>query len=59
MTGARGHTGIDAVIDAGREKLTAVRAGRLVEAITRIEELCRGRERTEMGFFRVGEGGGG
>lgn len=55
-----GHsTGIDSVCNAGKEEMTRERAGMLVEAITRIEVLCRGRERTEMGFYRAPDVRGG
>jgi hypothetical protein len=50
--GADDKTMIDAVINGAARGMDSETAEALTAAITRIEERCRGRERTEMGFYR-------
>jgi hypothetical protein len=46
-----GHTAIDVLINAEAESMSLDTATLLVAAIEEIEEKCRGRSRSETGFF--------
>jgi hypothetical protein len=49
---------VDRIINGTIEDMPIGISKLLVEAIVKIEEVCRGRERTEMGFFVTPEGVG-
>jgi hypothetical protein len=45
-------TMLDVIINTAAKEMELETAETLMTAITRIEERCRGRQRTEMGFYR-------
>ena len=55
-----GQTGIDILLNAGAEfGLTKRGAGIIAGIISEVERVCRGRERTEQGFWVQRQGGAG
>jgi len=48
-----GATDLDVLINEAWEKMDPGRAEYLAKMIDQIEQVCRGRERTEQGFWRV------